>query len=73
MSDKPGPYHSYLLRVWRSGEGRSARWLASLEDTRTGERRGFAGLTEAFAFLKGQTAAAEPPNERGRIRTDQKS
>lgn len=44
-------YQTYLLRLWRSktraGDGRRA----SLEDPHTGERVGFAGLEELFAFL----------------------
>jgi hypothetical protein len=58
MPDKSQPYRSYLLRLWRSGDGGTARWLASLEDTRTGERRGFASLQEMFAFLETQTGGA---------------
>ena len=44
-------YQSYLLRLWRSGTGRDALWLASLESPMTGERRGFATLNDLFAFL----------------------
>jgi hypothetical protein len=61
-------YHSFLLRLWRSGPAASPRWRASLEDTRTGERRGFASLAEAFAFLEQHTRPlqAPPSDERGR-------
>ena len=55
-------YLSYLLSLWRvnvdgepSGMGRKAIWRASLESTRTGERRGFANLDELFDFLREQT------------------
>ncbi|MBN1812132.1 MAG: hypothetical protein JXA14_09880 [Anaerolineae bacterium] len=55
-------YLSYLLCLWRvsgGGEphdmGRKAIWRASLESTRTGERRGFASLDELFDFLREQT------------------
>jgi hypothetical protein len=55
-------YLSYLLRLWQvSGDGeppdmgRKAIWRASLESTRTGERRGFASLDELFDFLREQT------------------
>jgi hypothetical protein len=51
MNNNDQTYHSYLLRIWRSG----TRWLAALEDTRTGERRGFESLAAAFAFLDGET------------------
>ncbi len=55
-------YLSYLLRLWRvsgdgesPGMGRKAIWRASLESTRTGERRGFASLDELFDFLQDRT------------------
>jgi hypothetical protein len=55
-------YLSYLLRLWRAsgageldGMGGKAVWRASLESTRTGERRGFAGLNGVFDFLQEQT------------------
>lgn len=58
---QPG-YLSYLLRLWRvsgagnlDGMGRKAIWRASLESTRAGERKGFAGLDELFDFLQEQT------------------
>lgn len=46
-------YRSYLLRIWRA-EAPARGWRASLEDPRTGERFGFAGLEQLFAFLMEQ-------------------
>lgn len=46
-------YLSYLLRLWREGEGR-ATWRASLESSHTGERKGFASLDDLFGFLQEQ-------------------
>jgi hypothetical protein len=43
---------AYLLRLWRTGEQEEAVWRASLQDVRTGERVGFSGLEEAFAYLQ---------------------
>jgi hypothetical protein len=49
-------YVSYLLRLWREGDGeREVVWRASLESTRTGERRYFASLDELFDYLREQT------------------
>lgn len=55
-------YVSYLLRLWRASEVgeppgvlRKTIWRASVESSRTGERRGFAALDELFAFLREQT------------------
>lgn len=44
-------YRSFLLRLWRvDTEGKRA-WRFSLEDSTTGERRGFANLGELLVFL----------------------
>ena len=48
MRETPGNYHAYLLRIWRAeGDG----WQASLQDAKTSQLMGFAGLEELFAFL----------------------
>ena len=52
--ERPNNYISYLLRMWRSGPGETA-WQASLESPLTGERQGFAGLDDLWAFLQAQT------------------
>jgi hypothetical protein len=44
-------YRSYLLRLWCAGPANSCYWQASLDDSHTGERIGFASLEELFAFL----------------------
>jgi hypothetical protein len=51
---------AYLLRLWRADNGTEAIWRASLQDVRTGERLGFAGLDEALVFLRQQV---EPPSD----------
>lgn len=54
MKEQTAPYRSFMLRVWRSGAGEGTCWRASLEDPRTGERHGFASLSEAFHYLEAQ-------------------
>ena len=46
-------YQAYLLRLWvaDSEATGTAGWRASLEDSHTGERLGFASLEQLFAFL----------------------
>ena len=44
-------YQAYLLRLWLAGDDDAAVWRASLEDPRTGERRGFADVDSLLAFL----------------------
>ncbi|MCA9971623.1 MAG: hypothetical protein KC425_15470 [Anaerolineales bacterium] len=53
----PLPYVIYLLRLWMDGED-AATWRFSLEDPRTGARRGFASLDDLMAFLQQETAGA---------------
>lgn len=48
-------YHSYLLRLWCTEQTEWGCWRASLEDSHTGERIGFASLEELFAFLMEQS------------------
>jgi hypothetical protein len=48
-------YYSYILRVWLAGDRDQPQWHASLEDTHTGERRGFASLAALNAYLNQQT------------------
>lgn len=43
---------SFLLRLWRA---KSSEWFASLEDTATGERKGFASLDLLMKFLQSLT------------------
>lgn len=44
-------YQSFLLRLWQvDTEGKHA-WRFSLENSATGERRGFANLGELLVFL----------------------
>ena len=52
--ERPG-YYSYLLRLWRSGQGQEVHWRASLESPLSGERLGFACLEDLWAFLQAQT------------------
>lgn len=47
-------YHSYLLRLWQSGNA-EPHWHAILERIADGERRGFANLDQLIAFLREQT------------------
>jgi hypothetical protein len=56
MDPKRG-HLAYLLRLWRVDNGPQAIWRASLQDVRTGERIGFAGLDEAVAHLRQQLEA----------------
>ena len=54
MAREQQGYVAYLLRFWQMSSGASAVWRASLDDPRTGERKGFADLASLFAFLRDQ-------------------
>ena len=62
---------SFILRLWAEGAATAdgaACWRASLDDARTGQRRGFASLEQLFVYLMEATRAAEsalPPAEPG--------
>jgi hypothetical protein len=58
-------YISYLLRLWKENDdtqtdqgAKALHWRASLENPRTGERRGFCSLMEMFQFLWGEATGA---------------
>ena len=50
-------YLSYLLRLWRTGDGEEPMWRVSLRSAGSGERVGFASLEDLFHFLQSQTGA----------------
>ena len=50
----PSPYTIYLLRLWIESEA-DVVWRFSLEEPRTGARRGFATLDELVLFLQQET------------------
>ena len=73
MGSSERPYLSYLLRLWREGNGKAPTWRASIEDAHTGGRQGFATLGLLFAFLEGETvgtdaATADDTSEEGAAR-----
>ncbi len=66
----PSPrYKSYLLRCWqersRSQNEQSKLWRFSLEDTRSGQQRGFANLEALTAYLQAALAAEEEEDPKG--------
>jgi hypothetical protein len=62
MGDREERYLSYLLRLWQTTSGGKLAWRASLEDARTGKRRGFSCLDDLVAFLCAQVdETAERP------------
>jgi hypothetical protein len=52
-------YLSFLLRLWRVRQNGPDVWRASLEDPRTGKRRGFADLELLITFLRDQITGEE--------------
>ena len=51
MGEKPRPYFSYLLRLWRAEADGQEVWRASLEDPQTGQVMAFDHPKTLFAFL----------------------
>jgi hypothetical protein len=56
MDQPESQYQSYLLRLWRAGEGKVCRVM--LERVDSHERHGFADLEDLCAFLREQAGAA---------------
>lgn len=63
MNAEQPAYLSYLLRLWRAPGGAGQPWRASLQDTLSGERQGFADLEALVAYLHGQIEAQSTPEE----------
>ena len=47
-------YRAFLLRLWRVTSENAVTWRVSLEESHTGERKGFADLESLVTFLKEQ-------------------
>lgn len=63
MSPEPVRYRAYLLRLWDANSRGRPDWHASVEDTHTGERRGFADLEQLSAFLAEQIGRDSPDED----------
>lgn len=63
MNTERPAYRSYLLRLWRAPGGADQPWRASLQDTLTGERQGFADLEALLAYLRDQIDVQSTPEE----------
>jgi hypothetical protein len=66
MAPKAPPRRlSYLLRLWRAGNGDAPQWRLSLEDTQTHSLQGFEDLSSLVAFLEtllGQNGVGQKPS-----------
>jgi hypothetical protein len=62
MFDKPPRYRSYVLTFWEErGQDPDTPvvWRFSLQDPRTGQRRGFASLEKVVTFLRTELVSSE--------------
>jgi hypothetical protein len=51
--------NSYLLRIWRAGNGQAPEWRVLLEDTSTHQRWTFVSPAQLCAFLEAQIGTEE--------------
>ena len=65
-------YLAYLLRLWQVNQNGDPVWRASLEDPRTGERRGFASLETLMDFLREQTQEKRDEEQHIRVTRNQR-
>ena len=63
MTSRALRYRAYLLRLWDANSHGPPAWHASLEDTHTGERWGFADLERLVTFLTAQIGAGRPAED----------
>jgi hypothetical protein len=62
MREQPeSQYQSYLLRLWRTGEGKACRVMLACVDSH--ERHGFADLEDLCAFLREQANGSREKQE----------
>ena len=65
--EQPATYKSYLLRLWTVVHDGEPVWQASLQNTVTGRRQGFADLESLFDYLAapayGEKAAPDRKTE----------
>lgn len=52
MQKNQRDYQSYLLRIWRVGEKDQLQLRLTLEDTLSGEVKGFDGLEKLVEYLR---------------------
>ena len=45
-------YLSYLVRLWRVGDGEQPSWRALLKSSQTGDEIGFGNLEALFDYLR---------------------
>lgn len=57
MADTQSNYVSFMLRLWQVSSAGQPVWRASLENTSTGERHGFADPASLLEFLNRMTQA----------------
>ncbi len=62
MEPSRSTYRSYLLRLWRGGQGEA--WRATLESSSSNARYTFADLDSLLAFLRKETEQDTEPERR---------
>ena len=67
MSNAPGDYQSYLLRLWRVKDATGYTWRASLENVEGGELTNFASLDKLIEFLQGLDREEQKPGKETRL------
>jgi hypothetical protein len=63
MDREQRDYLSYLLRLWRVGDGAGSAWRAGLKSAHTGEEVGFGSLDALFDYLRSEAGLGASKNE----------
>lgn len=62
MKNQKPAYRSFLLRLWIE-QTNGEKWRYSLEDTRTGKRKGFTSVEKLIVYLEEITRYAPNSSE----------
>ena len=72
--DNPPPYYAFLLRCWQERSQSNQQldqWRFSLEDPRSGARRGFATLDAVLVTVREALLAEEADEQQGLVRKEE--
>lgn len=64
MNESKRQRRSFLLRLWRAGDGERPEWRLTLEDVVSSESHTFAAIDDLMAFLDRLMEADAPHSDR---------
>jgi hypothetical protein len=65
MEGEQADYLSYLVRLWRAGDGEEPAWRAVLKSSQTGQQVGFGSLEALFDYVRAEAGLRPAQNGKG--------